>query len=102
MTTPPVPTLTFGILESPSAPVLIPPLPQPELIEEEQDDVVSLAASTEEGKFKGGTEGSPSETYMAPSSLPSYAAAFQLGSHQGKACGCFGSLRQLGYTFPNS
>ncbi|MGH0173303.1 UNVERIFIED_CONTAM: hypothetical protein FKN15_004538 [Acipenser sinensis] len=40
---------------------------------EEQDDVVSLAASMEEGEFKGGTEdpscleGSPSEN-MAPSS----------------------------------
>ncbi|MGH0162938.1 UNVERIFIED_CONTAM: hypothetical protein FKN15_044051 [Acipenser sinensis] len=67
---PSAPTPTFGVLETPSAPVLVPPLPQ--LIEKEQDNMVSLAASMEEGEFEGGTEdpcleGSPSETYMAPS-----------------------------------
>ncbi|MGH0135101.1 UNVERIFIED_CONTAM: hypothetical protein FKN15_019508 [Acipenser sinensis] len=71
--TPPAPTLAFGVLETASAPALVPALPQSELIEEEQDDVEFLATSMEEGKFEGGTEdpscleGSPSETYMAPS-----------------------------------
>ncbi|XP_058873348.1 uncharacterized protein LOC131724721 [Acipenser ruthenus] len=55
------------------APALVPALPQSQLIEEEQDDVASLAISMEECKFKGGKEDhsclevSPSETYMAPS-----------------------------------
>ncbi|MGH0122080.1 UNVERIFIED_CONTAM: hypothetical protein FKN15_010494 [Acipenser sinensis] len=56
LTAPPAPTLPFGVLETPSAPPLVPALPPSQLIEEEQDDVVSLAASMEEGEFKGGTE----------------------------------------------
>ncbi|MGH0116964.1 UNVERIFIED_CONTAM: hypothetical protein FKN15_026658 [Acipenser sinensis] len=73
LTAPPVPIPAFGVLENPSAPVLVPPLPQSQLNEEEQEDVVSLASSMEEGEFEEGTkdpsslEGSPSETYMAPS-----------------------------------
>ncbi|XP_058877549.1 ephexin-1, partial [Acipenser ruthenus] len=53
-------------------PALVPALAQSQLIEEEQDDVVSLAASMEEGEFEGRMEdhscleGSPSEIYMAP------------------------------------
>ncbi|MGH0121466.1 UNVERIFIED_CONTAM: hypothetical protein FKN15_023764 [Acipenser sinensis] len=57
LTAPPAPTPAFGVLETPSALVLVPPLPQSQLIEEEQDDVVSLAASMEEGEFEGGTGG---------------------------------------------
>ncbi|RXM36820.1 hypothetical protein EOD39_11436 [Acipenser ruthenus] len=56
LTAPPAPTPAFGVLETPSAPALVPALPQSQLIEEEQDDVVSLAASMEEGEFEGGME----------------------------------------------
>ncbi|MGH0129194.1 UNVERIFIED_CONTAM: hypothetical protein FKN15_037634 [Acipenser sinensis] len=51
---------------TPSTPALVSALSQFQLIEEEQDDVVSLAVSMEEGKFEGETEdpscleGSPS------------------------------------------
>ncbi|RXM27465.1 Parathyroid hormone/parathyroid hormone-related peptide receptor [Acipenser ruthenus] len=68
---PPAPTPAFGVLETPSPPVLVPSFPQSQLNEEEQHDVVSLAVSMEEGEFERRTEdpfcleGSPSATYMA-------------------------------------
>ncbi|RXM36354.1 hypothetical protein EOD39_11942 [Acipenser ruthenus] len=50
LTAPPAPTLAFGVLETASAPALVPALPQSKLIEE-QDDVEFLTTSMEEGKF---------------------------------------------------
>ncbi|MBN3271139.1 ABCB7 protein, partial [Polyodon spathula] len=56
MSDPPAPTPAFGVLETPSAPTLVPAVPQSQVIEEEQDDVASLATTMEEGECEGGTE----------------------------------------------
>ncbi|MGH0173500.1 UNVERIFIED_CONTAM: hypothetical protein FKN15_011455 [Acipenser sinensis] len=68
---PPAPTPAFGLLPTPSALVLVSPLPQSEVTEEGQEDVVSLVASMEDGEFEGRTEehsimeDSPLEGYLA-------------------------------------